>query len=572
MSLNIIPLEVIKTVDPVLNLHSRRYYTAYDGGSECTFQQFTAQGLNTSNITVVCNPPNEHTVIDSLIWQKYVFNGKYFATNNSGVTKKIIEVDSLNRPLIDAPRQFPLAQCTATSQIQMNGTSFMTNLNQYFNGFIRLSNDIDAQDHLYSMTASQLDQDLKYETMFGTNRSPFAIYDDNVIQNSRASYVGFEIVSNPDILNGFPGEATFKLTVWEPIFVSPFFFSQQGLAGIKTMTYTQIFGDLNRLMCRCPANGTATPPLALTGATYAVADMQLLFRYISPKLLDNVPKQLSYPFNDVLLSIKSDDASSKLNAGASRDYVMNSLNLEAVPRRVVVFCREIDNDIQGLANINKPDVFNNVINSISLSYSNRSGLLSSCTKNDLFQIYRRNGGDMSFTQWTSKIGSVLPIDIGKDIGLSSLECAGLLANPQLGMKVNITNISDRAIAFSLYVCIIYEGSVSVINGNIVKQLAVLNSTDVVNSQLQGHERIAKIPQNYFGGQVFDILKLIRKGVQVGAPIVKKVADIAEQFGLGKKKKGAKIAGIIGGKHKGGKHKGGKMISREQLAEEMENDY
>lgn len=566
MSLNVIKVDTVRAVPEVLNLRKERYYSCFDGGEDITCYQYNSQGVNNSNNTITCNPPNEKTVIDPIIYQKYNFLLTYSATNNQGINRLILDVADpskpLEKPICDALRQFPIANITSTCQMNVNGQSFTTNLNDYFNSFIRFSNCKNKQDRFYSTTASQLDESLTYEDIYLTNRSPFAQYGDNPVQGSRASFANFKIITNPVLAAGASGVATVEVEVVEPIFMSPFLFQKRGLTGITTMTYNAVLGDLHRLVCRSPVNGNASnPPLTLSNLNVQVTDVKLLFKYITPKLLDDIPKNLVYSYNDVLPAVN--ESALTVNAGASSTISMNAVNLQAVPNRLLVYCREINNDINGLANIGKTDAINSLIESVSINYNNSTGKLSSATPQDLYQISRKNGLDMSWSQYSKEIGSVLCIDMGKDIGLSSLECPGLLSNPQLSMNVKFKNISSRNIKFALYVYIVYDGTLTIVDKNLNKQIGVLSSNDVVNTQSKKKVYVDDDrPKNYFGGiNIIPILKGIRAAIQTVAPVLKKGADIAENVGLGKKrkKKAGRIAGRIAG---------GKSVSRKKLMELM----
>jgi hypothetical protein len=575
MSFNVIPMEVVKTVDPVLNLNQKRMYNAFDGGQDITYTQFDAQSNNNSNITITCNPPSENTVISPIIWHRYNIHYTASATATAAGQYQV------NFGLYDAPRAFPIASITSTNQMKLNGTAFITNLNQYFHATTRYSQWYEEQEHLYSMTPSMLDMSLYYNDLIEGNRNPIGNYNSNSVQVPRGAYVEITNVINPASTGTgpfvFSSAASWDLTVTEPIFLSPFFFSHSGFAGIKTMTYNNIMSDLTRSWSRRsndPAHGQGGPSMVgnldLTSFTANVIDnnvngakgCSVFFRYITPKLLDRVPKQLVYGYNELLVTVQT--LSSPLAPGLGFTMNMNALNLEAIPKRLYVYARENDNDLQGYTNLWKTDTYAR-IDKLNINWANKAGVLSSAQMTDLYQICRRNGCNLSFSQWRNYVGAVMAIDLGKDIGLSSLESPGLLSNPQLSMKVDIVNQttapvkagdpvrSGRPITYSLYVIVVYEGTVSIINGNVIKQVACLNSTDIVNSQsTDGQEYVAQSPHNYFGGSVIDILKLIRAGVQHAAPVVKGIADVAEKVGLG-----------IGGKI-GGKKKGGKMINRSAL--------
>lgn len=52
MSLNVVPLRVVQSVDEIMNFKHEREFAAYDGGSEVSYTPFPAQAVNDSNIQV----------------------------------------------------------------------------------------------------------------------------------------------------------------------------------------------------------------------------------------------------------------------------------------------------------------------------------------------------------------------------------------------------------------------------------------------------------------------------------------------------------------------------------------
>jgi hypothetical protein len=76
------------------------------------------------------------------------------------------------------------------------------------------------------------------------------------------------------------------------------------------------------------------------------------------------------------------------------------------------------------------------------------------------------------------------------------------------MTVNFTNIASESITYTLFVHVIYEGTYAVIGGNVTKNIAVLNSQDILNS-----EKMDMIPlientanRNMYGGGFWDKIK------------------------------------------------------------------
>src|SRR5271170_6393493 len=126
MSLNAIPLRTVQSMDEVMSFKPEREFAVYDGGAEISYTPFPAQAVNNSNIQVTFNPPDEKTIIDPNITVDVVYQLDFTGVG-PGVADPLLVLGQL-----DGPRSFPLANTTSTVDIKMNGTSFNTNLNEYW--------------------------------------------------------------------------------------------------------------------------------------------------------------------------------------------------------------------------------------------------------------------------------------------------------------------------------------------------------------------------------------------------------------------------------------------------------
>lgn len=567
MSLNLIPLKPIEVIDPLLNFSAPQNYGVINGGSEISYTVYPAQNPNVNNISITCNPPDEKTVIDPRIYIKSVYDLTFTGTTSVG--------NLLQIGVTDAPRAYPLAQTTSTLEAKINGTSATTNLNEYFSSLIRYANFLHDQDHDLSTTPCMLDQFQNYSEGENTNRNPLGSYANNPAQAPRGTFSGLTILTNT------PTSARATLEIFEPIFLSPFYYKTHchGISGIRTMQLTWTFGPLSRIWSHFASTSGGTPANnVITNIAVSISKFEAHIRYVTPKILEHVPRNIILPYEEVQILPNNVNANTAVNAGAPGVVSMNAINLEAIPKRLVFVLRESDSNL----NYNSSDTFAR-IDQISINWANNQGKLSSANSQDLYELSVRNGLNMSWDQWNKYCGSVLAVDVGKDIGLSSLDAPGLLSNPQLSATVNFTNINtSRAIVFTLFVFIIYEGTVSIMNGMVQKQIAVLNTSDIVKAQESNEKLIAHHSRNYYGGRMFggslignikDALGTVWKILSKDAPgyeerikVAKKlpvIGDVLELAGMGMKKKGKKKGKgmVVGGN-------GGALISRNDLLARM----
>src|SRR5271170_363773 len=227
MSLNVPPIKVAKVMDPRLEINRERDYVALKGSLVNSWQQFYATNLNNQNVQITCNPPNRNICVSRLVIKQFVFNVTITGTNTSG--------GPLLVPGYFAPRAYPVSAITSSEQMTINNdTITQAPVSQYWPAFLRYHNNFEkSRFGQLSLTPSMMDQFQLYTDGTQTIRNCLSAYGDNSFENTRGGYSGMVVTSNP---NGGT-TATITLTVYEPIFISPFVFGCEsnytsGLVGI----------------------------------------------------------------------------------------------------------------------------------------------------------------------------------------------------------------------------------------------------------------------------------------------------------------------------------------------------
>ena len=598
MSLNILPLDLVNEVPQEFDLKEKRAYSVLNGPQEFTIRTYEGQSKSNSNISITADPPSENDLIYPVFWKEVEFefvakvaNGNANATRGFtglfGSAAAVPPDDQTGKDISHyvAPRAFPISQIMATESVSLNGAQFTTNLKDYNNCFVRFCNDIQDRSGKYSLTPSMLDEIHLYSQAEKTFRDPFAKYADSFIRDSRNAFWGCDydaIKGSGDGSNAANwGSANtiqinangnkyvgFKVKCLEPCFVSPFWYQKKALTQIKSLSYNAVITNLGRFFCKNSSPESQT----LTELSVSMSsNPKLHFYYASPKLLDKIPKQLSYSYQEVQVYKQ---VTGDIAPGVSGDIVAPSINLSSVPRRVIIWAEESESERNGLtvADLQKSDTFKARINSINVSFGNRSGLLSSSKDSDLYYVSKKNGLDLTYSQYSKYVGSAIALDFGREIGLPTDMSVGVLSNPQFGISANITNISSTTNKYTLKYAIIYDGSMSIINGTVSRQLGVLSQNDVLESQLSGAEQISDDKcENLFGGRIAGgfnplallpmvpgFVKAIREGIK--SPVGQTVLGVADKglssIGMGKNN---------GTKNKGGRIAGGRVLSRGDLA-------
>lgn len=536
MSLNVIPIEVIEQIDPIVNFSKldKRQYNAFIGPQTVSYQPYLSPNVSNSTIQLTTLPPSPQTAIDPKVWVKADYLLNFQGTSTSG---NLIQLG-----IADAPRAFPFSQTVSTVSATLNGQSINTLLNQYFNALIHYGGYFDDMDKNFSTTPCQLDQCVEYKDLFGTNRSPFALFGENVFQDSRGGFSGVTIVSNT------PTTAQIRLSVYEPIFLPCFYYNKSPLLNVRTLNWLFTFSNLNRIWSHDATNGNT-----ITAQTTDITGFQLVYRFSTPKDITKIPKECMYAYSEIVPIISLGQATP---AGAQIELTSQALNLQAVPNLIYIYVRKQDSDLS----VNDADSFFRIDN-ISVNYDNVTGLLNTALPEDLYHISKENGYNGSWGQY-NRGSSVVCLKVGKDIGLKSLQASGLLGAPQFSCKVKATNQSSQTITPQLFIQVVYEGVVTIKDGSMTKSTAVLSSSDVLQAELQNAKSVEYKPthESFYGGSLMDSLMNVGKDIgQLVQSGTKLGVEVAPLLGLG----------LDGGRRKrrgrrGGAMSGGQMMDRDEL--------
>ncbi len=417
MSNNLVPISLSKTEYPPCRINNVRSWAILKGPGENSYQRFVSTSFNNSQITIIANPPSNKNIVNRLVFIKNVYNLLFTGTSVSG---NLLQIGST-----DAPRANPIASSTNTCQVSINNDQYTTNLNQYWSALSRYHNTINNRDEFLSMTPAYLDKFQQYSDGLGSARNPLGSYKDSadgeVMRggfngNFGATGAGFgnygiNIVSNT------PTSANVILTVVEPLYLSPFLFSgednlESGLIGVNNLQIVFTNGDLtSTLWSHDAVNGNT-----ITSIVANVVSSEAQFNYLTPQINSVLPLQQSWPYAEITTfpqSVTGDLSNGSLSPNASVKVSMNSIQIKAVPDKIYIVAKRS----QATQTVNTTDTFAAITN-VSLTYGNRTGLLSTASQNSLYNICLKNGLKMNFSEFANYVGSVICLKPGEDIGLN----------------------------------------------------------------------------------------------------------------------------------------------------------
>jgi hypothetical protein len=573
------PLDIKRVVEPRVDINSKRAYAVLQGGREVSNQQFISNAYSDSNITFDCNPPDVRTIVDKKVWFSCSLLLTFTQVGGSA------GVAPLNLGQTDAPRAYPLAQIMNTLRASINNTTVSIDANAVLNALLWYNNDRETRRLEYSETPAMLDQSQSYQALYQQNRNPLGRYGQNDSEEARGGFQGVQILSNPP-----GGPATVLLTCREPLFLSPFLFGtdnqESGFVGVNKMQVYMQLGNLKRAWSR-DALSQQTPPSAqgtvtLTSASivagasspglfYAGIAPTLEFTYITPKELTPIPKQIFYPYFEV---IEYSSAFNTLAPQASATQTTNAIFLSSIPRRIYFWIRASDSykttdpivPISNAGSYTGTDTFA-FISNISVKWGNRVGLFSSASAQALHHMSVENGCRLSWNQWSGinvnngqagvqdgAVGSVIAMEPGKDIGLDDLQAPGVADGGQYFLQVTCTyqNLSvNQTIPFVSYITVVNEGTILNEEARSVPQIGVITRDDVLRSRDAPKVPWVAAKRVYGSGDFWSNLKsfagkvipFVEKAVHTGQkvlPIVKGVSSL-----LGGRRKGVPRSRLSG---------------------------
>ncbi len=538
MSLNNIPIKTVEVLDPITRLNNVRTFDILRGGNEVSYQEHIATSASVSNIQLNANPPSQSTIIDRNCYVKTTWTLRFTAVGAAPVgTLLKLGID-------DGLRCQPFSNIVQTVTAQIGNDTVSTNLNSYLSAFQRYANDDSVQD-VYSTSPQMPDSmfDLSDYAIYGQAKNPLALHAENSAQEPRGGFVYDSVTDTAGA-----GAAVVQVTLVEPFYLSPFLFGgadESGLIGVSTLSLNWVLDANKDRMWSKTSNSNAYTMVA------ELVSASCIFKYITPNLTSELPASISYPYSEVFPIPNKDQA---INAGATQDFIMSSYQLNSIPTRMYVYVRRRNQDITS----ETTDTFLS-INKVEVNFGNRTGILSSATKHDLYYMSKRNGCNLTFPEWNKYVGSVLCINFGTDIGLSPIECPGLLQNTQLSVKVSATNQTGANMNAILQVVLINQGTFNIEAGNCVHRVGIISHDDI--NRVPDSTMLYSANRNVYGGSFFSDLwsglKDAGKYVVSNLPqIISTAKDVKSLLGRGKtggrqhtkssRKRSTKGSGLTGG--------------------------
>lgn len=589
-------IDLVKVLDPKLDVVDRLKFACYTGPQNNTYQQFNANSASAGSQSYNIILPSQDTVLSrEIIWRNQV---------TVAITGTPPAYQPLFRVGVDASiSNFPAHQAVTVMQCTLNNNSISTNtsdtlapllrmldkreLNRY-NGCTPLAYDVYADyadavggnNNPNGAFPNSSDNDLNPRGSFAIDQITAygQVYLPNVPQAPRSggtlpagvavNSMGVPYNTDPNNLVALTCYVTF--TSFEPLLMSPFLWGNpkvncQGMYGLTNLNFVITFGNWNKTfrIAKYRNGNSATCSFVSYGTGLGnIVNPSMFLQQLSMK-----PEQMKFarnilPYYSLDRYITS-NAIPSLAVGETRTFTTNALQLNNIPDAMYIVVR------QPLANANcaSSDTFL-PITKVNITWNNLSGICNSMTTVDLWRASVNNGSNQSWLEYSGvasvpdpvnganhqvpTAGSVCVLRFGKDIPLvNSFDAPNCIGAYNIIVQVTVAN--NLPVAQSGLECMLMfqnAGAVVIERGQTSVFQGMLNKSSVLDCISEDNEYNGNDVKRMVGGSFLDNLgsyasrhlpRLARKGLEmIDNPYAKTGADALKNFGVGNGKSGGKL--------------------------------
>jgi hypothetical protein len=599
----------------ISNITDEETYAVLDGPSQSNYQNFVATSQSASSIVWNIQIPSENIVIDRNlhVYSEITFTLTLSSTTIDGLnaTPAPDEVLVFDYGLTDCIQCFPLTSLCTTQSATINNATISQSTKDILPMLLRMY-DRRKLNRYNSMTPSLPDCFYaQYANGVGCLNNVLAGYNNMTLDEDFAPRGAYPVtIQNVFHTYTVPATATTPATVnydnfllmpagttnnsWsivitvkttEPfIALSPFCNTNSnnvaGLVGINNLSmsfnidssYGRLFSTslpyISAITLGATAQAMSTPTTATTYTTGTAinpfVNSQLLFNFLSlqPEQYKKISSKNCVPYMDYPRYLSSQQSTTTINAPvtttsttgvttttySSATLTSQSLQLNQIPDLILITVRKP----MSTQTWTDSSAFL-TINSISISFNNTSGILSTCNPQQLYNISYRNGSAQSYYEFNGfannnqtgatvdpatgsltysissstlgkgvsvgTTGSLLVLNPVLDFNLPSYLSSGSLGQYNLYFTINVTNQFSSAIS-NPEICVITVNSGIFTSqlGSSVINTGILTKEDVLKTKEQNPIMDHLDLKRFIGGNLSNmgmsnVLKLFKKHVR-----------------------------------------------------------
>ena len=450
----------------------RKTHIVRQGGSRVNQQTFPSNSWGSPGNPLVqaswsISPPSTQTIVDRNIRVKAYL--------------EVVVDQPLEIGLNDALRQFPLASITDVVTMQINGETISQNPADIIAPMMCYGGDATSRSSAISTSPAMPDQYQQYRdwNTFGSSRNPLSEYGENSAEMSRGGF--------PIVLAG--NKLSFRCEIVEPLFLSPLLSGQddeEGMVNVNQMNMTLRWTALtNRVLSH---SATGNPITAVSVSFYQAPEM--LVNYITPMITYPLPTVQTLPYSKLQQYIKPESA---WVSGTTRTLISDSIKLSLIPHKMYLFARHS----RASSDYTQSDSFAK-ISRVSVLWNNQSGLLSTASEQELYDISCRSGTNLSWPQFSKYRGSVFCVEFGRDIGLGPDEASSVAGQYTVQVQCDATNLTDTG-DFEFFTVFDMQGTFSIFENGARSSIGTFSSAMVLSAQTGDTESSHELYTSLHGG-------------------------------------------------------------------------
>ena len=509
-------IEKVKILDSRI-VQTQPRYAVNEGAQEISNVSFAANNASASSLTFNINVPSQNIFLDrtvSITATALMAVDVAVNATAAGQEFPVSPEDSWNQILKFGSNcalpAFPLQSLMNTLSVTINNATITTNMKDTLYELLRLTNM--KKNHLQRTTPTMLDKYADYNLSNELDNNPIhgfgkALESDNVPNGAFTNVEFCDANGNPvnEDTYAYPRAAPqgnvlnatiyYKYTVTEKLVISPFIFSEEsdnevGLYGINNIQIIANLGDASRNLRIWNNKPTVSfSNVRFNGQTPFLKPMvNCVFR--TPSLSIPLPEQSIVPFLETPRYLSANN-NLTIAPGATQQLQMSGITLTQIPDMLLIYVKP-----QQMAN-NFGDYYL-PIQDISMMFDNRSGILSSMTREQLFDISVKNGVNMDYNQWLGSayvdnsydkvplVGGFLALKPGVDFAVSAGSASGLGGNYNLQFSITVRNQMNIPMVNPALYCVAVNSGFFISSGGSSRySTAPLTEADIIQAPLMG---------------------------------------------------------------------------------------
>jgi hypothetical protein len=316
----------------------------------------------------------------------------------------------------------------------------------------------------------------------------------------------------------------------EPLFCSPMIWSgisklhPEGLKGVNQINLNFALSNYyNNYWCSGIAGDAQAYNIEILGIK-----SKMYVNWLTSQLTQSIPVRSVLPLDFYECYPTSYQVSSKVAAGKDGEITVNNLNWDQIPDKIFVYVRKPikDRKVSESGHCFFP------ITGVNIKFSNKGGILSSCSQPDLYRIAVKNGLKMNYQEWLGEVkypvttptatvavngvfdaeeltnnniksvksvGSLLIFSPAKDFGLESHMSNGSVGQFDFSLKVNWTNNDAAEQAPDCVVIAVWSGLMFSYEGTADQNRRLITMVETQKVAEQSKFEVEDVQDHMLGG-------------------------------------------------------------------------